>query len=66
MNLIKAWKAYRKSVSAGKTARSYLKRAKEIASDIDKADEWNACMTLASLCLVEQLKYQREYKEASR
>lgn len=64
MNLIKAWRAHRKSVTAGKAARIYLEGAKMVASDTAKADEWKAFMTLANLCLESQLVHQREFEEA--
>lgn len=61
MNLIKAWKAHKGFVAAGKSAKEYLKRAEKIVNDDTKVDEWKAYMTLANACLSSQIKYQQEF-----
>lgn len=61
MNLVKAWKAYKGSVAAGKAAKGYLKRAEKIVDDDAKVNDWKAYMILANACLSSQLKYQQEF-----
>lgn len=64
MNLIKAWKAKRKSIAADRALGGYIRLAEKIMGDDAKVAEWDACVTAANACLLSKLKYQQEFEEA--